>query len=243
MGGAARSAVNTRVVSPELLARWGLAAALQNHPGLSVVPGSAVEVRLAGELEVHHDGPTGTRIDALYQVEIRVPIGFPRILPMVYETGGQIEPEFHHLRGGALCLGSLIGQRVQLRGKVTLGQFIDNVVIPYLYGHAHWQRVGSMPFGELAHGAKGLEDDVRHLLHLPAAIPVEPLLRLAALRRRLANKRRCPCGGGRRLGMCHHALTNRARINLGRRSCLEQALHIEQQRALEQRVNQTAAAE
>jgi hypothetical protein len=78
-----------------------------------------------------------------------------------------------------------------------------------------------------------LENDVRDIFGLPEGLAVGEVLHLAAMRRRHANKRPCPCGSGNRLGRCHHELTNRARAMLGRTGCLAQARHIEQQRALE----------
>jgi hypothetical protein len=41
-------------------------------------------------------------------------------------------------------------------------------------------------------------------------------VRLAALRRREANKHPCPCGSGRRLGRCHNRRVNHLRGRLGR---------------------------
>lgn len=212
---------------------WRLAEALASHPGLAIVPHQGHELWIAGELQIDHEGPTGMHIETSYEVEIRVHSSFPQILPTVYETGEKIQPTFHRLRDGALCLGSLVGQRVQLGESRALGQFIDHVLIPYLYGHAYLERVGTLPFGELAHGVAGLEDDVRKLLRLPTRMDVGDVLRLAAKRRRTANKRPCPCGGGRRLGRCHHEFANHARAVVGRRACLEQARQIEQQRQLE----------
>lgn len=226
-----------RISASRIPSSWQLAEALASHPGLTVVPHAGSEVRLAGELQVDHEGPPyDLHIVASYEVEIRIPLAFPRELPLAYETGAKIRRDFHRLRGGALCLGSPVGQRVHLGETPTIGRFIDRVIIPYLYGHAHLQQVGSMPFGELDHGVAGLEDEVRQIIGVPRDLPVIDVLRLAAVRRRHANKRPCPCGSGRRLGRCHHALTNFARAMLGRPACLEQVMHIEQQRALEAEV-------
>jgi hypothetical protein len=66
----------------------------------------------------------------------------------------------------------------------------------YLYGrHSYVERHGVMPFGELSHGTPG--------------VGVEPstslgFVTLAAMKKRVANKRRCRCGSESRVGQCHH---------------------------------------
>lgn len=213
---------------------WELGKALADHPGLTVMPCSGEEIQLTGELLVNHSGPPhGLHIEASYQIDLRVPLKFPRALPLVYETEGKIPGDFHRLKGGALCLGSPAGQRIQLGRAPSIGRFIDRVIIPYLFGHAHMVRVGSMPFDELAHGVAGLEDDARRIFGLPRAIPACRGLELAAVRRRVANKRPCPCGSGSRLGRCHNRSINHARALMGRAACLEHASLIVQQRKLE----------
>jgi hypothetical protein len=76
-----------------------------------------------------------------------------------------------------------------------------------------------MPFGELSHGAPGLEDDVRRTFSLPPGTDAEAFLRLASLKRRHANKQQCPCRSGHRVGRCHAAAVHRARVRLGRFVC------------------------
>lgn len=213
---------------------WKLAEALTDYPGLTVMPCIGDEMQLVGALLVNHSAPPhALHIEASYEIDLRIPLVFPQELPRVYETGGKIPLDFHRLTDGALCVGSPVGQRVQLGKTPSISRFIERVVIPYLYGHAHMTLVGSMPFDDLAHGVAGLEDDARSIVGIPQLIPVSPLLRLAAKRRRVANKQPCPCGSGRRVGRCHNALANHARDLLGRAACLEQASLIEQQRELE----------
>ncbi|ODT02996.1 MAG: hypothetical protein ABS52_11185 [Gemmatimonadetes bacterium SCN 70-22] len=158
-------------------------------------------------------------IDEHYAVKIEVPRGFPRALPRVFETKGRVPPTFHRNPDTTLCLGSPIALRFAIEEEPTIGGFIDRVVVPYLYSHAYFVRFDRMPFGELAHGAAGLEDDVRRLFRLPPGTNAEEFLRLASLKRRHANKRRCPCRSGVRVGRCHAAAVHEARRRLGRLVC------------------------
>jgi hypothetical protein len=42
---------------------------------------------------------------------------------------------------------------------------------------------------------------------------------LLTIHKRIANKRRCPCGSGNRAGRCHNKKLNLWRTRLGRRFC------------------------
>lgn len=196
---------------------WGLVDALVRHPGLSLVPTRSRDVVVvAGDLRCLAVWPGDVVIDETYVVQLRIPRSFPRAVPEVYETGGRISASFHRHAGGALCLGSPTALRLAIARAPTVGAFLEQVVIPYLYGHAYHARYGTMPYGELAHGAAGLEADFIRLFRMPDRTKASDLLILAGLHRRVANKRPCPCGSGVRLGRCHHLRVNSLRRRLGR---------------------------
>jgi hypothetical protein len=93
--------------------------------------------------------------------------------------------------------------------------FVEHCLIPYLYSYSHLTQYGALPFGELAHGTNGLLDGLASLYSAPsAAIP--DLVRLTTMPKRVANRHRCPCKSGRRLGTCHHRSVNNLRDELGR---------------------------
>lgn len=171
---------------------------------------------LAGTLQCRAVGKGGVELDETYSVEIRISRRFPDVVPVVFETGGRIPMSFHRNPDESLCLGAPTALRLALSQSPTIGGFIDTVVMPYLYGHAYHTRFGVMPYGELLHGRAGLEQHFRTYFRVPAATNIAALLVLVGLRRRVANKRPCPCGSGRRLGRCHHSEVNRARKALGR---------------------------
>lgn len=207
-------------VSPSAIPpSWRLAEALSRQPGLTLAPLVSSDLMIEGQLRCHRVGPDDVVVDEHYTVKIEVPRGFPRVLPRVFETQGRVPHTFHRNPDRSLCLGSPIAIRFELEEEPTVGGFIDRVIIPYLYSHAYFVLFGRMPFGELAHGAAGLEDDVRRLFRLPSSTNAEEFLRLASLKRRHANKRRCPCRSGLRLGRCHAAAVHEARLRLGRLVC------------------------
>jgi hypothetical protein len=166
-------------------------------------------------------------------VRIEVPARFPRSLPIVVETGGRIPKDFHRNPNWTLCLGSPLAQTLAIRDEPTLGTFIDVVIVPYLYSHAYYARFGKMPFGELSHGAVGLENDVRRIFRLPFGTDSAEFLRLASLKRRHANKQVCPCQSGSPVGRCHGTAVRDARHRLGRLGCAQQRVVLMDQRQAE----------
>jgi hypothetical protein len=173
-------------------------------------------VKVAGALAFCAEGSDKKRIEDEYLVEVSVPESFPERVPIVQETGGRIPSFFHKLDNGALCLGSPTRLRLILRESPSLLHFVERCVVPYLYGYSYFEKHGTLPFGELRHGAAGIRQDFASLLGIDDEDIVDGLVRLAAMRKRHANKQPCPCGSRRRLGRCHHRAVNRLRGGLGR---------------------------
>lgn len=135
---------------------------------------------------------------------------------MVFETNGRIPLQYHHLQDGSLCLGSETRLRFMLSGGVSLAAFVERCVIPYLYRYSHLKTCGEAPFDELAHGVDGIKEDLRLLLGLGAGSDVLAFVRLLGMKKRLANKKRCPCGSSSRVSRCHRRSLNVLRERLGR---------------------------
>jgi hypothetical protein len=199
-----------------LLARWKVDDLLREQPGLRLAPSRNGAVRLTGTLSFSAEKPGLARIEDSFEVELVVPKNFPRDLPTVTELGGRIPARFHTNSDGGLCLGSPTRQLLAARGTPTLPGFVNKCVIPYLYGFAYHSRNNEMPFGELAHGRRGLLDDFKDLFGVGTDKAATEMVRLAGMKRRAANKLPCPCGSALRLGKCHNRRVNRLRRLLGR---------------------------
>ena len=85
-----------------------------------------------------------------------------------------------------------------------------------LYGYSFFSEHGRMPYGELPHGDAGVREHLASMFGARASQRPEEFLRLAGMKKRQANKEPCPCGSGRRLGLCHSRNVNRLRSQLGR---------------------------
>lgn len=59
----------------------------------------------------------------------------------------------HHNPDGTLCLEAPLTVHEVFRANETLINFVDNLLVPYLYIHSYYLKYGKLPFGEHAHGA------------------------------------------------------------------------------------------
>lgn len=156
------------------------------------------------------------RIEDEYQIEIVIPYAFPRRLPSVFETANRIPKSFHSMSDGSLCLGSPTRQRLLISSSSPVLRFVQRCVVPYLYGRSHFEKHQTMPFGELEHGHAGIRDDLADLFGIDDEEAVKGFVHVAAMRKRHANKQRCPCGSRHPLARCHHRRVNELRRRLGR---------------------------
>lgn len=185
------------------------------QPGLRIVPGAS-DLVLRGRLAFTAQISGKAQISDCYQIEFRIPETFPRKVPGVFETGGRIPLSYHHLQDGSLCLGSETRLRLMLSEGLSLVGFIDRCLIPYLYRFSYLETRGEAPSEDLEHGVNGIREDLRQLLGVKRESEVLPFIRVLGMRKRHANKQRCPCGSGDRVGRCHNRQLNRLRKLLGR---------------------------
>ena len=139
-----------------------------------------------------------------YHIKIVFPPGYPRSLPVVYETDSRIprELDYHTYKNGSLCLGSEIKLKSILFESSTIADFVENILNPFLYAVSHKLLYNVYPFGELDHGEDGLIDDYQRVFNVAGKVPVMLVLVALSKRKRNANKLPCPCGCGFRLGKC-----------------------------------------
>lgn len=196
-----------------------LAALLAKFPRLAVRPDrndrhftDDDEVRLVGSIALDGVELRGLpRLDGSYRIKVVVPGTFPASLPRVYAVENSIPKKYHTYSEGSLCLGAPLQLRSIVNKTPTLLGFFVGCVVPYLYRHRYIQAFEQAPWGELEHHSPGLLQYYERVLGTADARACIEFLRLGALRKRVANKRPCPCGSGVRLGRCHHLRLNRLR--------------------------------
>lgn len=203
---------------PGRLERFELPEVLLKYHGLRVKPSRDGTILMHGSLAFTGVSPDHPDVTDSYEVNISIPKKYPDELPIVHETGGRIPIDFHKLDSNALCLGSPIRLRMIVQRKPSLLNFLDRVVIPYLYGHSSYEQGRGMPFGELRHGTPGVIDDLVEMLGSPNPDIAAKYLHVIRKKKRVANKFPCPCGSGLRLGRCHNRRVNQLRLAIAGRS-------------------------
>ena len=147
-------------------------------------------------------------IETEYLVEISVPWDYPAIPPLAKETGGRIPADFHRMPDGTLCLGASLAVRMKFARQRSLLGFTEELLVPFLFAHAYYEKHGEMPFGELKHGGEGLLDFYKDMFDVEGDLAVLGLLKILA-DDNYRGHTPCPCGSGLRLRDCHghHLLT------------------------------------
>lgn len=214
-----------------MLPGHGIDSLLKVQPGLRLAPSKDDSIRITGRLRFKRIADGFLEIEDNYELEIVVPPTFPEEVPLVWETGGRIPKDWHRNPGGTLCLGSPTVVRLRTIQAGTVDEFVQDMVEPYLYQRSYFERHRLLPFGELDHGLKGVLKDFMDRFEFSDELAAGSMVFLTSLRKRVANKKPCPCGVGEPLGRCqHHWKVNELREVLGRKWFREQFRQIEEWR-------------
>jgi len=178
---------------------------LKDYHGMSLGPSRGAAMVLKGTFSFSATPKGGKKITDSYQIEITIPAAFPRVLPSAKENGEKIprNGKYHVNSDKTLCLGSPLRLLHKIAINPTLVGFAENCLVPYLYAVSNKLQNGEeFPFGELAHGEKGIIEDYLGIFRFKTRSQVNNALILLGTKRRIANKQPCPCECGRRLGGC-----------------------------------------
>jgi hypothetical protein len=148
-------------------------------------------------------GADGRALDR-FQVSIDLPPGYPRVLPVVRETGGRIPWTLErHVQpdDGTACV-LLPDER--WRVFPVGAPFLDYVKGPlhtYFLGQLMVERGEPWPFGEWGHGGQGILEYYQELLGTRDPTCVARWVYELA-RQRVKGHRACPCGRGKAISDC-----------------------------------------
>lgn len=199
----------------ERYSRWQLNELLRRYPELRIVPDDHALV-LRGRLPFRVVGPNDVYLEDAYRVELSFLPDFPNDIPAARETDGRIPKDYHKLVGNLLCVAVPTEIRIKLKFSPTLRVYVEDFLIPYLYGYSYYEKFGDVPYGQLDH-EQGIRQYLAELFRSPRIERAQEFVRCAAMKKRRANKLPCPCGSGRRMGRCHNGIVNSLRNRLGRK--------------------------
>lgn len=143
-----------------------------------------------------------TRLEDEYVIELLIPRRYPHVVPDAKEVGGRIPKSFHTNGNNTLCLGAPIKVKKAFSKNPTLDGYIENCLIPYLFSHSFNEKRGTMPFGELAHGTKGIIQGYLDEFQTTDVAVMLGLLKILTLDT-FPGYELCPCQSGERLFKCH----------------------------------------
>ncbi|MFH0908786.1 MAG: hypothetical protein V1929_08490 [bacterium] len=178
---------------------------VDDYPDMRLWPQAEAGLGLKGIFAFQAQVNEMPQVTDAYEIEMIVPLGFPRDLPRVWETGGRIPVDGKHHRSydGTLCLGAPLRSLVSLAKQPSLVGFAERCLVPYLYAMSRHLNEGiPFVFGELEHGSPGELADYAELLGLKTPEQAKKAINLLGMKERCANKHACPCGCGMRLGLC-----------------------------------------
>ena len=86
--------------------------------------------------------------------------------------------------------------------KKTVGGFIDNLLVPFLYRFSYIQKYNEEPFPDRAHGLKGIIDFYIQEFNCNNFDAVINFL-IVLSKKKIRGHHRCPCGSGKLIRNCH----------------------------------------
>lgn len=183
------------------------AAIAFDQPKLRAVPRDE-SVRISGKYVLTESGaasnPNGPLAE--FDLEIDVPNRYPRAEPKVFEVGGRISrhPERHINADGDCCITVWEHWLANTEDR-SFAAFLKGPVHQFFLGQYWYEKTGKWPFGEHAHGEKGLEEAYADVLGIPNnANKLIYYLRLLSQSWPKGHWL-CPCGSGKKLRYCHQS--------------------------------------
>jgi hypothetical protein len=139
-----------------------------------------------------------------FDIKIILPRSYPCREPQVFETTGRIPRcADRHINPGGDCCVTVWEHWLATADDFSFAGFLNGPVYEYFLSQYRFEQTGKWPFGERAHGAKGLEEAYAEALgNVPKTSDLLYLLRLLSQNWPKGHWS-CPCGSGKRLRDCH----------------------------------------
>lgn len=145
----------------------------------------------------------GIRLAEDFELQLTIPADYPESLPRVREMSDIIAPSYEHLFVDcSFCLGVQGELLIAQLKDPSLVRLYDGPVRSYLYSYLFHKRYGRYPFGDRAHGTKGILQFYSELFDEPSLIKTWKLL-LSAAAKEYRGHLPCPCGSGIVGRKCH----------------------------------------
>lgn len=185
----------------------GLDDFLKNYSAMMLKPrADSDSLWLMGSVRINHQFQSYPAINTKISLEIEIPKDFPYKPPIFKELNRYfpVSGDYHVNPDQTLCLASPFQLKMFLVATPDFNEFFQKFFIPFAYAVClKIQHNIDMVFGELSHGGNGEIEDFEEAFGVSGRFHVLGCLRLLSIRKRVANKKNCPCGCKNRLKECH----------------------------------------
>jgi hypothetical protein len=179
----------------------GIPEAIIRYPLLKAVTKNGIQI-LTGEIILYDDA--GEQIDS-YLVEIHPSPMFPHRFPYLFEIGDKIprNADWHIYEDTGNCCIKVLPEEILICKKgVTLCEFIQEQVVPYLF-HQTFRRLNGYFINERSHGALGIVEYLAELLNTSRVQEQVNLLKFIEKRNEPNRVSQCFCGSKQKYRNCH----------------------------------------
>jgi len=158
-------------------------------------------VNLCGELDFSASFENQEIYDT-YFILIIFPKDYPDTVPLAFEIRDKIPDDYHKNPDKSLCIAPPLDLIRKFSSNPCILNYINNLLIPYLYRYSFILKYGKAPFEEYSHGALGLIEYYYEFLGIDS-LPTLGKLMLIVLEKTYRGHLMCPCGSNNRLRVCH----------------------------------------
>lgn len=181
------------------------AAIAFDQPILWATPEGA-DIHVRGSYLLFENGAISNPTGPIAQFDIAMVLapGFPHREPKVFEVGGRIPRcADRHINPDGDCCVTVWEHWLTSADDHSFASFLNGPVHEYFLGQYWYERTGKWPFGERAHGFRGLEEAYADALGIPNK-KKNVIYHLRLLSKDWPKGHwLCPCGSGKRLRYCH----------------------------------------
>lgn len=157
---------------------------------------------LQGLLEFSAD-EKGYFIEDAFEIKLVIPADYPNLPIRAWEKCNRIPKSFHTNPNDSLCLGTGIDIDNVLSDNSSVFEFVEQILIRYLFSFCVWEKTGIFPFGERQHGATGILESYQGYFNVKDFETAKRLLHYLSKMKRYSRNKWCPCKSGMRMRKCH----------------------------------------
>ncbi|MDB5129815.1 SEC-C metal-binding domain-containing protein [Mucilaginibacter sp.] len=191
-------------MNPKKAATTDIARMSDFFPKLTLTSREGTPLCYAGEIDICDS--TGVYWDT-FKISLKAPANYPHGVPVVQETESRIEriPDRHISPNGFCCVAIDHVLLHHAAKGLTLTEFVQRYLYPYLANHLYFEREGHYADQEYLHGFEGVQQFYRETMNAPDAETAIKLLEGVLLRKQPSRNSPCFCGSSKKFKYCHMA--------------------------------------